>query len=164
MDVEARLAALEARLRAAEDHLAIVNLINAYGPLADSGSADEAAALWTPGGGYVFSDPAGGGDLRAEAPAEIAQMLGSPANLAMVHEGSAHLTATPVVTMAADEAEAIGYTFVIRRADDGWFVFRAAINRWHLRRTSAGWRIVERLNRTLDGGEASLAIMRGVIG
>ena len=40
MTTEDRLAALEVRLQAAEDHLAILNLLNSYGPLVDSGGVE----------------------------------------------------------------------------------------------------------------------------
>ena len=60
MTLEERLAALEARLQAAEDHLEILNLINSYGPLVDSGMDQDAAALWVAGGGYNYTLPDGG--------------------------------------------------------------------------------------------------------
>jgi hypothetical protein len=41
MDIEARPAALEARLRAAEDQLAIFNLLDGHGPMVDSGSSEQ---------------------------------------------------------------------------------------------------------------------------
>ncbi|MFC3213126.1 nuclear transport factor 2 family protein [Novosphingobium panipatense] len=48
-DLDARIAALESRLHAAEDQLAIQNLLMAYGPLVDSASAEEAGKLWEEG-------------------------------------------------------------------------------------------------------------------
>ena len=46
-DLEARLAALEQRLTAAEDELAIHRLIVRYGLAVDVGDADSAAAVFT---------------------------------------------------------------------------------------------------------------------
>ena len=43
MTVEERLAALEARLRHAEDHLEILNLLNTYGPFVDSATGGRRA-------------------------------------------------------------------------------------------------------------------------
>ena len=60
MTTEDRIAALEVRLQAAEDHLEILNLISAYGPLADSCSVDEVAGQWIDGGGYNYGKPDGG--------------------------------------------------------------------------------------------------------
>jgi hypothetical protein len=161
MDVEARLAALEARCRKAEDHLEILNLLNTYGPLVDSATATPAAELWVEGGGYNFTLP-GGGTKRLSAPDEIADMYGWPGHLDLVNTGCAHLTATPKITVAGDEAQAVGYSVVVLKEDDRWFLWRAAVNHWTLARTENGWRIVERFNRALDGSADSHEIMRKV--
>jgi hypothetical protein len=161
MDIEARLAAMEARLRKAEDQLEILNLLNTYGPLVDSATAQPAGELWVEGGGYSFTLPEGG-DKRLVAPDEIAGMYGWPGHLDLVKTGCAHLTATPKISVKGDEAEAVGYSVVILREEERWFLWRAAVNHWTLRRTDAGWRIVERFNRALNGSEESLATMRKV--
>lgn len=161
MDIEARLAAMEARLRKAEDHLEILNLLNTYGPLVDSATAQPAGELWVEGGGYSFTLPEGG-DKRLVAPDEIAGMYGWPGHLDLVKTGCAHLTATPKISVKGDEAEAVGYSVVILREEDRWFLWRAAVNHWTLRRTDDGWRIVERYNRALNGSEESRATMRKV--
>lgn len=160
--IEKRLAALEARLRAAEDQLEIQNLLMTYGPLVDSATADPAGALWVEGGGYSFTLP-GGGAKRLEAPAEIAAMYGWPGHLDLVNTGCAHLTAPPRITVSGDAAEAVGYSVVVLREGERWFLWRAAVNHWTLARTAAGWRIVERVNRALDGSPDSHEIMRRVV-
>ena len=78
----------------------------------------------------------------------------------LIHKGASHLTATPRITIDGDTAEAVAYSFVVLRNDKDWGVWRASANRWTLRRTPQGWRIVERFNRVLDGSEASHAILR----
>lgn len=161
MTTEERFAALEARLQAAEDQLAILNLLNAYGPLVDSATAKEAGELWVEGGGYSFGLP-DGGTKRLEAPDEVAGMYGWPGHLELVKTGCAHLTATPKITVDGDTAQALGYSFVVLRDGDHWHLWRAAVNHWQLRRTPQGWRIEERTNRTLDGSPESHAIMRKV--
>jgi hypothetical protein len=161
MDTEQRLAALEARLRKAEDHLEILNLLNTYGPLVDSATAEPAGKLWVEGGGYNFTVP-DGGTKRLEAPDEIAAMYGWPGHLDLVNTGCAHMTATPKITVDGDEAQAVGYSFVVLREDERWFLWRAAVNHWTLRRTDAGWRIVERFNRALNGSPESHETMRKV--
>jgi hypothetical protein len=40
---------------------------------------------------------------------------------------------------------------VFRKAGAAWEPYRAAANEWQLRRTPAGWRVVRRINRLLDG-------------
>lgn len=162
MDTEARLATLEARLRKAEDQLEILNLLNTYGPLVDSATAEPAGALWVEGGGYSFTLP-DGGTKRLSAPDEIAGMYGWPGHLDLVNTGCAHLTGTPKITVDGDEAQAVGYSVVILKEDDRWFLWRAAVNHWTLRRTADGWRIAERVNRALDGSAESHAIMRQVL-
>jgi hypothetical protein len=161
MTIEDRLAALEARCRAAEDHLAILNLLNSYGPLVDSATAKEAGALWVAGGGYNFglND---GSTKRLEAPDEVAGMYSWDGHVELVETGCSHLTATPKITVDGDSAQAVGYSFVVLREDDRWYLWRAAINHWTLARTADGWRIVERFNRTLNGSPESHETMRKV--
>lgn len=161
MSIEDRLAALEQRLRAAEDHLEILNLLNSYGPLVDSATAKEAGELWVEGGGYNFGLNEGG-TKRLVAPDEIAGMYSWEGHMNLVNTGCSHLTATPKITVAGDEAQAVGYSFVVLREGERWYLWRAAINHWTLRRQPEGWRIVERFNRTLDGSPQSHETMRKV--
>ncbi|MET1757043.1 nuclear transport factor 2 family protein [Novosphingobium sp. RD2P27] len=159
--VEERLALLEARCRKAEDHLEILNILNTYGPLVDSATAEPAGALWVEGGGYNFTLP-DGGTKRLSAPDEIAGMYGWEGHLDLVKTGCAHLTATPKISVDGDNAEAIGYSVVILKEGDRWFLWRAAVNHWTFRRTEQGWRIVERFNRALDGSPESHETMQKV--
>lgn len=161
-EIESRLAALEARCRKAEDHLEILNLLNTYGPLVDSATAQPAGALWVEGGGYSFTLP-DGSTKRLSAPDEIAGMYDWQGHLDLVKAGCAHLTATPKISVKGDEADAVGYSFVVLREGERWFLWRAAVNHWTLRRTPQGWRIVERLNRMLDGSPESHETMRKVM-
>lgn len=161
MSIENRLAALEARCLAAEDHLEILNLLNSYGPLVDSGADQDAAELWIEGGGYDFTLP-DGNTTRLEAPEPLAGLYRSEGHMELVNTGSSHLTATPKISVAGDTAQAVGYSFIVRREGDGWCIWRAAVNHWRLQRTPGGWRIAERFNRILNGSEASHATMRQV--
>ena len=163
MGIEERVEQLERRLRAAEDHLAILNLLNSYGPLVDSGSSEPAAALWVDGGGYSFSGGLSGG-TRLAAPDQLVAMYETDGHKGLVNTGVSHFTGTPKITVNGDEAEAVGYSFVILKEGDRWFVWRGAINHWTLRRTPDGWRIAERRNRTLDGSADSHEMMRRVLG
>lgn len=158
MSIEERVDQLEARLRAAEDQLEIIRLLNTYGPAVDSGSAVAAAALWTQDGIY----DAGG--VTRFTPEALVAMYNDAGHQALIHEGSSHLTATPRIEVRGDEAEAVAYSFVVRRRGEEWFLMRAAINHWQLVRTSAGWRIKERFNRVLDGSDASHEVMKRALG
>jgi hypothetical protein len=161
LDRDERLLALEKRLQAAEDHLEILNLLMTYGPLVDSATAEPAGKLWVEGGGYSFGMPEGGTN-RLEAPDGIAGMYSWPGHLDLVNTGCAHFTGTPKITVNGDEAQAVGYSFVVLREDERWFIWRAAVNHWTLSRTLDGWRIVERTNRTLNGSNDSHELMRKV--
>lgn len=154
MSIAERVERLEARLRAAEDQLEIIRLLNTYGPAVDSGSADAAAALWTEDGIY----DAGG--VTRFTPEALVAMYNDTGHQQLIHEGSSHLTATPRIELRGDEAEAVAYSFVVRRRGDEWFLMRAAINHWLLVRTASGWRIKERFNRVLDGSEGSHEVMK----
>ncbi len=162
MDREARLLELERRLQRAEDQLEIQNLLMSYGPLVDSATAAPAGDLWEPGGGYSFTLP-DGGTKRLEAPDEIAGMYSWPGHLDLVNTGCAHMTATPKITVNGDEAQAVGYSVVILKEGERWFLWRAAVNHWTLARTADGWRIAERFNRALDGSPESHETMRKVL-
>lgn len=162
MSSDDRVAKLESRLRAAEDHLEILNLLSSYGPLVDSGTSKAAATLWVEGGGYNFTLPSGV-DSRLEAPEELIAMYESQGHQNLVTTGASHLTATPKIKIQGDAASAVGYSFVVLREGERWFVWRAAINYWTLTRTDQGWRIVERVNRMLNGAPESHETMRRVL-
>ena len=162
MNTKDRLATIESRLRAAEDHLEILNLLVSYGPLVDSKTSEPAAALWVKSGGYNFTDP-GGGDTRLVAPDQLVAMYEGEAHRQLVNTGVSHLTATPKISINGDAATAVGYSFVVLKEGERWFLWRAAINHWTLTRTDQGWRIVERSNRTLNGSSESHETMRKVL-
>ncbi len=162
MTTEDRLAALEQRLQAAEDHLEILNLISAYGPLADSCSVDAAIDQWVPGGGYNYGMP-DGGTRRLEAPEPLGEVWRQAGHVELTKTGSAHMAATPKITVNGDNADAVGYSLVIKREGERWFVWRAAVNHWTLVRTARGWRVQEKFNRTLDGSDESHEVMKRIL-
>ncbi|MES9536177.1 MULTISPECIES: nuclear transport factor 2 family protein [unclassified Actinomadura] len=149
MSVEARLAALEERLRALEDEREITRLILSYGPLVDSGCASEVAALWEPDGVYDVDE------LMMAGGPEIEAMVRSDGHQRWISGGCAHVVGPPHVTVSGDEATAVGYTLMIVKRPDGFVLRRATANHWRLRRTPSGWRAVTRTNRVLDGREES---------
>jgi len=162
MTQDERIKALECRLQTVEDHLEILNLLNCYGPLVDCGAAQAAAELWMQGGGYNYSGGKSNG-TRLEAPDDLIKIYEGPGHVGLISAGCSHLTATPIITISGNTANALGYTYVILKEGDRWFVFRAAINEWKLLRTDSGWRIAERFNRTIDGSEESQEVMRRIL-
>ncbi len=149
MTVEERLAALEQRLRRAEDELAINRLMASYGPLVDAGDGEAVAALWTEKGEYDVD-----GRVMHGHP-DISAMVRSRAHQGMIGGGAAHFLGPVCVRIDGDDAIAVCESIVVRRNDDGsgYRVWRAGANHVTLRRTDAGWRILARITRPLDGSQ-----------
>jgi len=149
-----RLAALEARLAALEDHEAIRALIARYGPLADSGDAAALAALWAPDGAYEVV-----GFAIASGHAAIAALIDGPVHRALMAQGCAHLLGPVAITLDGDHAEARGHSVVFRHQAGSFAAHRVAANRWRLRRCNGTWRVVHRANALLDGAEAARVLL-----
>jgi hypothetical protein len=158
---EERLAALERRLRLVEDQLAITQIVLAYGPRVDSGSAEAVAGLWTEDGSYEFQ-----GDAPPLAGrAELAGMVRSAPHQAHLQRGCAHVLTAPHVRVEGDTAIAICYSLMHHYVPDtGIFqVSRVSSNRWDLARTPDGWRVVSRTNRLLDGSAEARELFAGTV-
>jgi uncharacterized protein (TIGR02246 family) len=149
MAVEERLAALEQRLRRVEDELAIRRLMASYGPLVDAGDGDAVAGLWTEDGEYDVD----GRVMHGRA--GVAAMVRSRAHQGMISGGAAHFLGPACVHVEGDQAIAVCESIVVRHNDDGggYRVWRAGANHVALQRTGAGWRIVTRTTRALDGSQ-----------
>ena len=152
-DTDARLAALEERVRDLEDRQEIARLIAGYGPLVDGGHAAAAAECWEPDGVYQVEDweMAGRGAIGA--------MVAGDAHQGWIRGGCAHVLGPPHITLAGDEAVAVGHSLMLLHSGGGFTVRRATANRWLLRRGSAGWRVVRRTGRILDGAAAARALL-----
>ena len=161
MTVEERIAALELRLRAVEDELDIRRLLASYGPLVDAGDGDAVGGLWAEDGEYDVD----GWVMRGRA--DVAAMVGSPAHQGMIGGGAAHFLGPVCVHVDGDEAIAVCESIVVRHNDEGrgYRVWRAGANHVVLGRTDAGWRIVRRTTRALDGSiEARAVLAAGATG
>ena len=154
MEYEDRLAKIEARLRAAEDQLEIIRLLSTYGPAVDSGASRYAAELWVEGGSYDV-----GGMHRFSGHDTLEALYEAETHQGLIHQGSAHITSTPQITLDGDRAEAVAYSLVVLKTDEGHVVWRASANHWELARTDTGWRMVTRTNRVLDGSPESRAVL-----
>jgi hypothetical protein len=151
--LEARLAALEDRVRQLEDQLAIVHLINSWGPAVDTGSSHEAGALWDEGG-VLESDMS-----RLEGPAAVVAMVESDGQQSLIQHGCAHVQSAPIVTVDGDRAVAIAYSQVFLHADNGYEVWRVSANRWECQRKTEGWRLTRCVNRVIDGEPAARSVL-----
>ncbi len=151
--MEARLHALEARVRQLEDHLAVMRLINSWGPAVDTGRSKEAADLWDEDG-VLDSDLS-----RLEGPAAVVAMVESDGQQALIRQGCAHVQSAPVITVDGDRATATAYSQVFLHTENGPDVWRVSANQWECRRTPDGWRLTQRLNRIIDGTSGSHAVL-----
>lgn len=154
MTYEDRLEKIEARLRAAEDQLEIIRLLSTYGPAVDSGASRAAAELWTEDGTYDV-----GGMSRFSGHDVLEALYEAEMHQSLIRQGSAHITSTPQITLDGDRAEAVAYSLVVLRDEEGHVVWRVSANHWELRRTDSGWRMVTRSNRVLDGSPESHALL-----
>ncbi|MFD8566876.1 nuclear transport factor 2 family protein [Streptomyces sp. NPDC059639] len=153
-DAQDRLAVLEARLRLLEDERDIGRLMASYGPLVDSGAADDVAGLWAPDGVYDIDELyLGGRD-------EIRAMVRSAAHQGWIEGGCAHVVGPPHITVDGDTAVAVCHSLMVVHDEGRYAVRRATANHWLLRRTAEGWRVTTRTNRVLDGRPESPALLR----
>jgi len=154
-DVTQRLAALERRLQAVEDELAIHRLIIRYGLAVDTGDAERTAAVFAADGVYDA-------DVRLmRGRGEVADMVRSERHQAMVGR-CAHQIGPAVVHVDGDRATALGYSRVYLRGDDGIAIYRVSMNRWELERRHGMWLIARRLTRLLGHDEAAAIFADGL--
>ncbi len=154
-DVTRRLAALERRLQAVEDELAIHRLIVRYGLAVDTGDAERTAAVFSADGIYDA-------DVRLmRGRGDVADMVRSDRHQGMVGR-CAHQIGPAVVRVDGDRATALGYSRVYLRGDDGIDVYRVSMNRWELERIGGSWLITRRVTRILGHEEAAAIFVEGL--
>ncbi len=160
----------EARLRAIEDRLEILNLIAGHPPGADSASGEYAASYWVEGGSFDRGEGLRGSTSHAEMIANLA----APGFQAAVAQGITHFAGLPYIEIDGDRAIVTSYLQVLmpdpagepvelsaHGTSKGFRIHRLSANRWDLVRTPAGWRIERRVLRSMDTAEAR-TILRGV--
>lgn len=150
---EDRLAVLERRVQRLEDEVAVLRLVNSWGPAVDTGSSEAAAALWHEDG-VLESDLS-----RLEGPGAVFAMVESDGQHALITQGCAHVQSAPIVTIDGDEAEAVTYSQVYLHSDEGHAVWRVSANLWEFSRTPGGWRVTHRANRVIDGSTEAHEIL-----
>ena len=157
-ELEERVAVLERRVQGLEDHVAILHLINSWGPAVDTGASRAAGALFDENG-VLESDLS-----RLEGPADVVAMVESEGQQALIRRGCAHVQTAPLVTVDGDRATATTYSQVYLQgggAGSGHEVWRVSANQWEFRRTADGWRVARRANRVIDGSGESHDILAG---
>lgn len=154
-----RIAALEQRLQRLEDEREIVQLLAGYGALADSGCAEELAAIWEPDGVYDNDE------ISMVGNAQLVAMVNSSRHQGWINSGAAHFNGPVKVTLDGDTAVAVNHSLMVIHTDGGFVVRRATANHWQLRRGEQGWRVTVRTGRLLDGRpEARAALAAGARG
>lgn len=151
--VDERLAELEARLTAAEDRLAIANLIASYGPAVDRRDGSAARELWSADGEYVIGDDTVVGDA-------IADIVDLPGHISYVTAGCGHILSPAQIDLHGDRAIATNYSMVVMHEGARWVIDRLSANRWELERTADGWQVSVRANRTITGVAEARELLR----
>jgi SnoaL-like domain len=163
--------ALEGRLRAVEDKLAIFHLIASHPPAADTGSDGYYRDAFVPDGVIDL-----GGGKAANGNEAIAAVVKTPEHQAAIAGGLCHFAGLPRVELDGDSAVAISYLQVLtpnREAkpvelsghglSSGYRIHRLGANRWDLKRTEDGWKVTRRAYRMLDGSEGARELLRGAL-
>ena len=164
--------ALENRLRAVEDRLAIFHLIASHPPAADTGSDGYYRDAFAPDAVIDL-----GGGKAAAGNEAIAAVVKTPEHQGAIAAGLCHFAGLPRVELDGDTAVAISYLQVLttnREAEpvalsghglsSGYRVHRLGANRWDLKRTADGWKVTRRAYRMLDGNEEAREMLRGAVG
>ncbi|WP_434446952.1 nuclear transport factor 2 family protein [Lentzea sp. E54] len=127
--------------------MALLQIVAAYGPAVDSGSAGVTAGMWTEDGVYDTFP------VVLKGRAAISDMVTGERHQGLIHSGAAHLVGIPHIRLDGDRAVVTTYSqLVLRNADtDGYRIWRTGVNRWEFTRTADGWQVVNRVNRQLDG-------------
>jgi hypothetical protein len=162
---------MDARLRRVEDMLEIYNLIATHPPFADTGAMQYARKLWSDDAVFKRSDGQGRMSLN-----DMEAKAGDPLHAAAMDGGLAHFCGHPYVRVDGDTALAISYLQLLTPARDsepvaipghgssrGYFVHKVVVNRWHMVRTPAGWRVKDRVASSLDGGAAPRELLMDVL-
>ncbi|MFE6508415.1 nuclear transport factor 2 family protein [Nocardioides sp. NPDC057767] len=157
--MEDRLTELEHRLQTLEDEREIVQLLTTYGPLVDSGSSAEVAAIWTEDG--VYDNDV----IEMNGRDQIFAMVESAPHRGFIAGGCAHFNGPVSVHVDGDTAVAVTHSLMVLHEDGSFRINRATANHWQLRRTDEGWRATARVGRVLDGNElAPLLLRTGALG
>jgi ketosteroid isomerase-like protein len=156
-ELREQVAGLLKRVSDLEDQVAIGQLAARYGPAADYGDAEAVARLWAEDGAY---DAAPHG--RWEGPDGIAAMING-GHQQGIRAGMGHVLTYPHIVVDGDTARGWGYALNIRfdQAADRFYVGRMSSNQYMFRKDGGRWRIVERLNRNLDGSDEARENFRG---
>jgi ketosteroid isomerase-like protein len=147
-DESSRLAALERRVAALEDELAIHRLIVTYGFAVDTGDAAATGALFAADAVYDVDTT-----LVMHGRSGVEDMVRGPRHQSLL-PNCAHTIGPAVVSVDGDRAVATAYSRIYRRDGDAIGLWRLSFNRFELERRDGRWQIVRRTTRMLGHEEA----------
>jgi hypothetical protein len=155
MNLTPQAHSLEERVQRIEDHLAIQNLIAAYGPAADSCNMEDMTRIWHEDCVYDI-----GGIGRYEGHERLKQAFQIDFHTANVKQGSGHASTYPHVVIEGDRATATHYGTLFARRGDQFVLLRLTASRWDLQKfPGEGWRVMKRTNRALDGNPEARQVL-----
>jgi len=162
---------LEDRVRAVEDELAIFHLIASHPPAADTGTDRYYREAFVADGEMDL-----GGGKGARGNDTIGALVKTHEHEAAIAGGLCHFAGLPRVEIKGDSAVALSYLQIItpdRQAaprevsghgsTTGFRIHRVGANRWELKRSKDGWKVVRRTLRPLDGTDDARALLRKAI-
>ena len=162
---------LEDRVRTIEDKLAIFHLIASHPPAADTGTDRYYREAFVADGEMDL-----GGGKGARGNDTIGALVKTPEHEAAIAGGLCHFAGLPRVEIKGDSAVALSYLQIItpdRQAaprevsghgsTTGFRIHRVGANRWELKRSKDGWKVVRRTLRPLDGTDDARALLRKAI-
>ena len=143
-----RVDALEQRIGALEDELAIHRLIVRYGFAVDTGDSVATAALFTSDTVYDVDTT-----LVMHGREGVAAMVDGPRHQSLL-PNCAHTIGPAVVAVDGDRAVATAYSRIYKRDGETLALWRLSFNRFELERRDGRWQIARRTTRLLGHEEA----------
>jgi hypothetical protein len=147
MDLQARVEALEKRVRYLEDQEKIRECLARYGYDADLGRSDEYVAGWTRDGVYDLDN------MYLDGEAQLREMISSPGGFhkSQVENRSQHNVLNLFIRIEGDTAWAEGYSLVFVRKDGDIKAVLAGYNHWDFQRAGERWLMKRRTRREIGG-------------
>jgi SnoaL-like domain len=162
---------LLSRITAAEDRLAILNLL--AGSAFSSDVASE--AYWK----KMFTKDAtfDRGAKQDKGIEEILKIINSPEQKEAIKAGMTHLAMLPHIKLNGDSAVATGYLLIVmpdsaashvklagKGVSPGFSIYQVTINQFILVRTTDGWKIVRRVVRPISAVDSHAILKEGIEG
>ncbi|MFM0757357.1 nuclear transport factor 2 family protein [Paraburkholderia strydomiana] len=136
---------IEERLDYIDDYIEILQLINCYGPAADSTHWELIKEIWAEdciyevGGLGIYNGHKG---LEDAFFGEFHQGL--------MKSGSGHVSSMPHIVIEGDRASATHHATTYKQVDGKFPVIRLLASRWELERRMKGWVVIRRTNELLQ--------------